>query len=335
MLLTSNSAGCFRLLLVMLIASPILARPASSRGLRSAGPPGEGGVTAPSVVERVRSLPILWDHQYRVSAAVRPLPLPFLWIGRSNAGSARMTRRRATDGTEGFELLIGSDPARVPRRINRWGYIVEEVRGSEATVFAFMNQSSQKTLEEAHARSAQEQREGRYLYTLYQARVAGTNAESVVWRTSLARELTFRDLDLALTLTHQPAPDAKVRHLPLPANTHPGFVAALIDLIGRDVKRASRDDEAVRPPLTTTYVHNGSILELKLRDSRLVPTMAIDGRRYQRLLRGQFEGRKLTSGSKAAFEVLYGTEGALAGTPVRLSFRARWWFRLELTLADR
>ena len=32
----------------------------------------------------------------------------------------------AADGTIGYELLVGSDPARTPRQINRWGYLREE-----------------------------------------------------------------------------------------------------------------------------------------------------------------------------------------------------------------
>jgi len=41
------------------------------------------------------------------------------WIGRSNVGDAIVTRTAAPHETS-YSLLIGSDPDRAPRRINRW-----------------------------------------------------------------------------------------------------------------------------------------------------------------------------------------------------------------------
>ena len=49
---------------------------------------------------------------------------------KSNIGDGRLTWRRGPDGTIGYELLVGSDPARTPRQINRWGYLREEAGAS-------------------------------------------------------------------------------------------------------------------------------------------------------------------------------------------------------------
>ena len=65
------------------------------------------------------------------------------WSGsrESNIGDGRLTWRRGRDGTLGYELLVGSDPARTPRHINRWGYLREESGDSGAIVFGVMSQS--------------------------------------------------------------------------------------------------------------------------------------------------------------------------------------------------
>jgi len=46
------------------------------------------------------------------------------WIGRSNVGDAVVARAAAPHEAR-YSLLIGSDPNRAPRRINRWGYLEE------------------------------------------------------------------------------------------------------------------------------------------------------------------------------------------------------------------
>jgi hypothetical protein len=65
-------------------------------------------------------------HKYRVDARARPF---LFWIRKANVGDGRITWRTGPDGTVGYELLVGTDPARAPRRINRWGYLREESAG--------------------------------------------------------------------------------------------------------------------------------------------------------------------------------------------------------------
>src|SRR5262245_5961432 len=58
-------------------------------------------------------------HHYTMNARVRPL---LFWIGRDDVGDAVVAKRQNGESV-GYSLLIGSDPDRAPRRINRWGYI--------------------------------------------------------------------------------------------------------------------------------------------------------------------------------------------------------------------
>ena len=70
-----------------------------------------------------------------MSGAVRPL---LFWISREDVGFARITWRRGGDGLRGYEFLVGTDPARAPRALNRWGYIVEDAQGGDGSVLALM-----------------------------------------------------------------------------------------------------------------------------------------------------------------------------------------------------
>ncbi len=60
-----------------------------------------------------------------MSAAIRPL---LFWIGDSDVGGARIVWRKDDNGRRGYEFLLGSDPTRAPRKINRWGFVREELR---------------------------------------------------------------------------------------------------------------------------------------------------------------------------------------------------------------
>jgi hypothetical protein len=77
------------------------------------------------------------ERHYRLAARIRPL---FFWIGRDNVGEARLTWQAGDGGGRGYSLLIGSDPARAPRKINKWGYISELEEGAAVRVFGLMTQ---------------------------------------------------------------------------------------------------------------------------------------------------------------------------------------------------
>jgi hypothetical protein len=95
-------------------------------------------------------VPVVREHSYVVNAKVRPVLL--FWIGRDNIGAARITWRKGS-GRRTFEFLIGSDPARAPRQINRWGFIVEELDADNAEVLGVMRESNEETIEEAKAKT--------------------------------------------------------------------------------------------------------------------------------------------------------------------------------------
>ncbi len=100
--------------------------------------------------------PIARLERYRVNARVRPLLL--FWVGRDDVGTAEVSWRRGTPSRRAIELVIGTNPERAPRRLNRWGFIAEEVDDRGADVIGVMRESKEETFEEADAETSRSRR---------------------------------------------------------------------------------------------------------------------------------------------------------------------------------
>ena len=60
------------------------------------------------------------QYNYTMTARV---PLLFFWAGKDDVGGGYIRRGAANEDPreEFFQVLFGSDPAKAPRSINRWG----------------------------------------------------------------------------------------------------------------------------------------------------------------------------------------------------------------------
>lgn len=286
----------------------------------------------PAVLRRAGGLPIVAEHRYRMAAKIRPLLL--FWIGRDNVGEARMVWQHGPDGARGFELLIGSDPARAPRRINRWGYIAEEVRGSDARLLGVMKQSNEKSLEEAKVRLAQEAQTSQYVFKAIHGVATADEASSGITTVRLARDLTFRDVGALLDLIEDAGADANVRHVRLPGGTRPGFLVALTELIHRSVAARPAAGEAPRGASSLPYIYNGTLCDLTLRESEPLHDARVGTRTYHDVVRARFDARNRATGTATEFDLIYGAAGPLAEIPVYAAYQPRWWLQVELFLDD-
>src|SRR5262249_8394917 len=116
------------------------------------------------------------EHHYTISARVRPLLL--FWITRNDVGDAIVTRRRAP-GEADYSLLIGTDPQRPARHINRWGYIGEEIRGSDARLVGVMTESEEDSIEQAES-NVRKQPGGRHPFKVIHGTADGEEARARV-----------------------------------------------------------------------------------------------------------------------------------------------------------
>lgn len=302
-------------------------------GLAAQAVSATGDDAAPTAPRRAGHLPIVAEHHYRMAAKIRPLLV--FWIGRDNVGAAHVTWRRSPEGA-GFELLIGSDPIQAPRRINRWGYIAEEVYGSEARLLGVMKQSNEESLEEAKANVAAEVQGGQYVFKAIRATANTDEASSAITTVRLTRDFTFRDVEALLDLIEREGAQGSVRRMRLPDGTRPGFLVALAELIHHDVVVHGRPaaPNAPRRNLSLPYVYNGAVNDLTLRESERLREARVGSRDYRDVIRARFETRNRASGKATEFELFYGAAGALAEVPVHARYQPRWWLQVELFLDE-
>jgi hypothetical protein len=257
-------------------------------------------------------------HHYSITARVRPLLV--FWITRSGVGDAIVTRRYAP-GEASYSLLIGSDPDRAPRRINRWGYIREEISGNEAHLIGLMTESDEKSVEEAEA-GLRKQASGQHPFKIIRATVSGEQASSFVTSIATPEDYTFRQVRTVLDLAQRDSSDATSRVIRLSPGTRPGFLAALADAMHGS-------------PGPITYVYHGRLYELRQTPAQTIQNMRIGGVSYGRATAADFVVTNVRDGEQTHFSMTYGMEGRFAEVPLTVTYRPRWWMQVELTIDDR
>lgn len=262
--------------------------------------------------------------RYRLAARIRPL---FFWFGKDNVGEARLTEAVDPNLQRRYSLLIGSDPARAPRRINRWGYVCESEDQGRYRVFGFMTATDEESFEQAKA-STGTVSSGSQVFKVLQTTIDDRRSFSAVRGVALSDRLTLRDIDAVVP--QLPAPGAG-KAIDLPQGTEPGFLFAMASVLDETVDALERTG-AVPGPVKRSFVYN-NVLNSVSATSKLVPNLIIDGRTYSRLVESEFEVREVASGKTESYRVIYGTEGALRGVPVRAVYRPTWWFEAELVLS--
>jgi hypothetical protein len=263
------------------------------------------------------------EHRYQVDARARPL---LFWIRKSNIGDGRLRWRRGSDGTIGYELLVGSDPARTPRHINRWGYLREEAGASRAIVFGVMSQSDEQSVKDADKNTSRT--DGIHTFKVLRQLLTGSQARVTVSDVRVRNDLTYADLDVLLSTV--PAAPSTTKTVAMTQWTSPGFLGAAASLMeeGRTAAgKASNVQQCVR-----TYPYNGQLYELSLRSAEHVDAYTREGRSFGAAIRGLFRVLNRTTGEETPFTVVYGVEGDLDGVPLLISWRPRWWLEIECVL---
>jgi hypothetical protein len=268
--------------------------------------------------------PVTQEHRYRLAAAIRPL---LFWVGAKNVGGARITWRADGNGRTGYELLLGSDPARAPRRINRWGWVREDADPSGAAMLGVMNRSEDDSL--GQAKSGLGRGKDGYLFKVNRARVEGGVARAEATTLFAPRDFTFRQLGELLRFADEAKPAPRVKTGGLPPGTHPGLLFALADLVRAGVAAARTPEAAGPTPRTVQYTFNAGVYDLTVSSWERVERARYGARTYEKLVRLEFESRNREKGNTERFVFACGTEGDLAEVPVFVRYQPKWWFKVE------
>ena len=292
------------------------------------GAAAQAGRAADMTPDGLPAAPVTAEHRYRLSAAIRPL---LFWIGKSNVGGARITWRADGDRRRGYELLLGSDPARAPRRINRWGWVREDAEGPRATMTGLMNRSEDDSLDQAKAGL---QSQGSYLFKLNRARVEDGKAHAEATTLYAPEDYTFRQLGELLGFADGAKPVPRVRTGALPPETRPGLLFALADLVSAGVEAGRAPGGAGPRPSKLQFTFNAGVYDLVVKSWERVERAQYGSRTYEKLVRLEFESRNLEKGTTERFVLACGTEGSIAGVPVFVRYQPKWWFKVEGVLDE-
>jgi hypothetical protein len=286
---------------------------------------GQGLLPAASPVHG--TLPVVAEHRYRLGAKIRPLLL--FWIGKDNVGGARIRWRQGENGARGYDLLIGSDPARAPRGVNRWGFILEECRDGEATIVGIMKKSDEESLDEAKANEAR----GGAVFKMIQATVTRSESVARVTTAAVPHDYSYKQLDaLVEALVHEPTPP-KIQKTPVPPGGRPGMLTAVAELLRDAVETVTRTGKAPGKS-SLSYAYYAKQYDVTRASSRVERQATYGGATYPLLLEADFEVRARRESWTESFTIVCGVDGPLAGVPVYITYQPRWWFKVELVLDE-
>lgn len=264
------------------------------------------------------ALTLVKEHRYRMNGRIRPL-LAF-WIGRDDVGGGTIAWKKGADGTVAYELLIGSDPALAPGGLNRWGYIVEEVHAGDSRVLGVMSKSTEASASEVRARLRDHP--GGDQFDAILATVTSDRSSAVVSTVQTSERLTYHDLGTLLARLSTEPQQTKVRLATRPPQTRPGFLTSVAELM----------QGHQRPGATVAYIYNQNVYDLRLLSSEPIEIFRLGEERYTQVIRRSFETRERISGRRTRFELVYGLNGELAGVPIIIKYRPKWWLEVELQL---
>jgi hypothetical protein len=289
---------------------------------------GEAGAHAVFTLAALNArAPVVREARYLVNARVRPLLL--FWTGRDDVGGARITWRAGAGGREALELLVGSDPARTPHAINRWGFIVEEWAGDSADVLGFMKQSNEESLDEAE-RNVSRPGEAT-VFKAVRTRIEGRRATSATSSFHAPSDVTYRQLDRVLSLL--PVEASSIRTVTVPAGTAHGFLAATAAMMKRSATpgRTGRRNAAASIG-AVTYLYDQALYELSMTSCAYRPMLRTRQGDFPQIVDGRFRIRNAETGDATEFAMAYGASPELQDVPVHVVFRPRWWMEVELWL---
>lgn len=305
--------------------------------------------TLQRAIGAIRNEPESFEQfDYIMTARVRLL---LFWAGADDVGGGYIRRSApsANSAPAVLQLVMGSDPAKAPMSINRWGAAWElslrdpaanHVAASNA-FFGFMKVSKGTSVLEMQKELSQEKQGGSFLFsaTVGETDPAGSLSKTVPFPSN--QDFTIHQLDQAESAVFDKLaePGGQVRTVdatrPQACTRTEGFLSTVSELID-----ASLDGRKL--PVSLCYLFNGERFTIKLTKVTRVPretvqlTLHQEPRQYVRnyhdLLLTHFDNFNETTQKASSFDLLLATTGKLRGIPVRITYQPNWWFQVILNI---
>jgi hypothetical protein len=290
------------------------------------------------------------QYNYEMTARVR---LILFWAGKENVGGGyvRTSLTPEDPSVRQVQVLFGSDPAKAPRAINRWGAGTEVFRLPESAAshdagysafFGFMKASNGKSVSEMQGELSKEKNQGEHAFKAILSRVDSGRALSLVVPMQSNVDYNLHQLGEAQTYVFDEflssgQPVKKITSSEqCPRNA--GFLGSVAELI--DAALQGR-----KTPLAVCYVYDAQVHVLTLRSTAAVNnltvrthsslagnTATVIEQTYSNLIEAEFLSENKQSGKQSNFSLVLGTSGKLRGIPVQIRYQPNWWFQVLLNL---
>jgi len=329
-----------------------LAVTASFSLLPATSSPSSDRQTITEALEWVRATPQhAVQYNYGMTARVRLL---VFWAGKDDVGGGYIRRGVSAEDPrkEIFQVLFGSDPAKAPRAINRWGAGTEvswhkqpvNLRFSQEDVtasafFGFMKSSRGNSAAEMQQELKREREVGQHSFTGILSRVEPANALSLVTGLESDTDYNLRDYDRAepvmlehLTRSLQPIRSLKKDSRCPRAEEFLASVAELMDaaLAGHQGPESRcYVYDAQENTLTLERISPVNVLPVRIHGPH--DTLLFDSS-YSNLLELDYVSTHKATGKKVYFSIFLGTQGNLRDVPVQIRYQPNWWFQVVLNL---
>jgi hypothetical protein len=286
------------------------------------------------------------QFDYVMSAKLRLL---LFWVGKDDVGGGyiRMGERREPNRQELIQVLFGSDPAKAPRGINRWGAateIVEPDPSSDQGVrssafFGFMKASEGESVAQMENELSSEQSHGRHLFQASLTRVEPDRAVSITIPFYSDEDFNLRQLPEAESMVmsrlgEEREPQRRLEGAAQSCRNTEGFLFTVKAMIDEALAGAESSENRC-------YVHNAHLYTATLVGTERIAEKNLDvslaggeriQSRYDNLLRVRIQVKNAETGELTPFDLFVPTSGKLRGVPVQIVHQPRWWFKVILTL---
>jgi len=258
------------------------------------------------------------EHRYRIVGKLR---MAVIWAKHDDIGSARMTWR-SDPHSSALTLMVGSDPQRAPRSLNKWGYLREEVRPDRAEVFTVRSLGGSESSSATGYAAPEGPLFGASCSSMGNTDVTGAKT------TVSAAGVTYRMFDRLLDRIAL-APQWQGKHTTRPEGADAGFLTALQHVI-----RAGRNDSTSAKAGPITYIYNSTIYDLTIQGSRQLGRTTVGSRTFEQLTRTDVAIRNRTTDEITKIAVTYSPDRTDTPLPIQIFCQPNFWLSVELRLDD-
>jgi len=343
--------GMWRCLTFAVLLVPALAM-SLALGVAAGAPAGQDISDQAAIQESASWI----GHQDKIETEYRyvmtcKLRLLLFWAGRDDVGGGyvRIGKSFGDERQQMIQILFGSDPAKAPLSINRWGAGTEVLRGADSgrpaasAFFGFMKSSKGQSAVAMQRELSKEKNNGDHLFEGIISRVDDGRALSTTVPYNSSQDLNFNQYAEAEKATLQQLESNPSRHIRRLDGTARQACARTGEFLSTTFELID-DAVAGHPtPASLCYIYNArhytaTLLSVHpVADKTVHITLrgtagALD-QTYRHLKEAHFEVAGEETGTKSSFDILLGTEGNLRGAPIQITYSPNWWFQVILNLA--